>query len=86
MHPARTPHSRDAMAVSDSKQYSQFWISVKACMRVLYPLACHCADRLLSARKEGELMLHQNALLAARNHKLEEQLAVMIKQISCKRR
>jgi hypothetical protein len=37
--------------------------------------------------KRAELILHQNALLAARNHKLEEQLAVMTKRKSrkCKR-
>jgi hypothetical protein len=30
--------------------------------------------------KGAELMLHQNALLTARNNKLEEQLAVMTKR------
>ena len=36
--------------------------------------------------KGAELMLHQNALLATRNHELEEQLAVMTKRKSRKRR
>jgi hypothetical protein len=36
--------------------------------------------------KGAELMLHQNALLAARNHELEEQLAVTTKQKSRKRK
>jgi hypothetical protein len=36
--------------------------------------------------KGAELMLHQNALLAARNHELEEQLAVMTKRKSRKRK
>jgi hypothetical protein len=36
--------------------------------------------------KGGELMLHQNALLAARNRELEEQLAEMTKQKSHKRK
>jgi len=36
--------------------------------------------------KGAELMLHQNALLAARNHELEEQLAIMTKRKSRKRK
>jgi hypothetical protein len=36
--------------------------------------------------KGAELMLHQNALLAARNHELEEQLAVITKRKSRKRK
>ena len=36
--------------------------------------------------KGAELMLHQNALLIARNHELEEQLAVMTKRKSRKRK
>ena len=36
--------------------------------------------------KGGELMLHQNALLAARNRELEEQLAEMSKRKSRKRK
>ena len=36
--------------------------------------------------KGGELMLHENALLAARNKELEEQLAVMTKRKSRKRK
>jgi len=36
--------------------------------------------------KGAELMLHQNALLVARNHELEEQLAVITKRKSRKRK
>jgi hypothetical protein len=36
--------------------------------------------------KGAELMLHQNALLAARNNKLEEQFAVMTKRKMRKRK
>ena len=36
--------------------------------------------------KGAELMLHQNALLAARNYELEEQLAEMTKRKSRKRK
>jgi hypothetical protein len=36
--------------------------------------------------KGVELMLHQNALLAARDHELEEQLAVITKRKSRKRK
>jgi hypothetical protein len=36
--------------------------------------------------KGTELMLHQNALLAARNHELEEQLAVITKRKASKRK
>jgi hypothetical protein len=36
--------------------------------------------------KGAELMLHQNALLAARIHEVEEQLAVMTKRKSRKRK
>jgi hypothetical protein len=40
----------------------------------------------LMLHQNAELMLHQNALLAARNYELKEQLAVMTKRKSRKRK
>lgn len=47
------------------------------------PVGKHWAERFV---KGAELMLHQNALLAARNRELEEQLAEMTKRKSRKRK
>jgi hypothetical protein len=75
----RTPTTGNTMAIKNTKQYAQIWIPVKASKQLLYSIACYSPGLLLPAYKGGKLMLHQNALQAARITELEEQLAVMTK-------
>ena len=74
------------MAIKDTKQYARVWIPVTASKRFRHSIACYSPGWLLPAYKGGELMLHQNALQAARITELEEQLAVITKRKARKRK
>jgi hypothetical protein len=85
-YPISTPNTGNAMAVKSTKQYAQVWILVEASKQLLHVVARYSPGWLLPIVKSAGLMLHQNTLLAARNNELEEQLAVMTKRKTHKRK
>jgi hypothetical protein len=74
------------VAVEDSQQYPRVGSQSKLVRESFTQSPVTAQTGFSQLVKGAELMLHQNALLAARNHELEEQLAVTTKQKSRKRK